>query len=83
MSYLNWREIEFNNKQEARNAFVALTDYNMNGKTKHYDGMTYLFRRLYSGKVGQYVYDVIETNQYGATVAMFHLALNENTQKFI
>lgn len=81
MSYLNWKEIEFNNKQEARNAFVALVDYNMNGKTKHYDGITYLFRKLYPGKIGQYIYDIVEANQYGATIAMFNLRLDESTKK--
>lgn len=81
MSYLDWKEIEFNNKQEARNAFVALVDYNMNGKTKHYDGMTYLFRKLYPDKKDQCVYDIVEANQYGATVAMYHLALNKVTKK--
>ena len=80
MSYLNWKEIVFN-KQEARNAFVALVDYNINGKTKHYDGMTYLFRKLYPDNRNEYLYDVVEANQYGATVAMYHLRLDETTKK--
>lgn len=81
MSCLNWKEIVFNNKQEARNTFVALVDYNMNGKTKHYDGMAYLFRKLYPDNKNEYLYDIVEANQYGATVATYHLRLDIRTKK--
>lgn len=80
MSYLSWKEIVFN-KQEARNAFVALVDYNMNGKTKHYDGMTYLFRKLYPDKRNEYLYDIVELDKNGANVATYHLRLDEIKKK--